>query len=76
MALIHGSQVKIFALSANKELGEEIPMPITFSEFTTQKRLGRNIDAFLFDDLDSCLSIYAHNGPIKTGVFEKTDEGE
>lgn len=37
MALIHGSQVKIFALSANKELGEEIAeyLGLTLSECST-----------------------------------------
>ena len=54
MALIHGSQVKIFALSANKELGEEIAeyLGLTLSECSTVRFADGEIMVDIKESLD------------------------
>lgn len=56
------------------DIGESIPMPITFSEFVDGRFYAPNIEAFLFDNLDGCLEAYSHGVPIDSAVFEARGE--
>lgn len=53
-----------------RKMGKHIPMPMTFGDFLQGRFAAEHINAFLIDDLDSCLEIYSHNVPIDTVVFE------
>lgn len=53
-----------------RKMGIHIPMPMTFGDFLRGRFAAEHINAFLIDDLDSCLAIYAQNVPIDTVVFE------
>lgn len=53
-----------------RKMGKNIPVPMTFGDFLQGRFAAEHIDAFLIDDLDSCLEIYSHNVPIDTVVFE------
>lgn len=58
--------------------GIYIPFPITFKEFCRGEFYGRNVDAFLFDDLDDSLKEMAMGVPIETVVIEgdETNTGD
>lgn len=53
-----------------RKMGIHIPMPMTFGDFLKGRFAAEHIDAFLIDDLDSCLANYSWNVPIDTVVFE------
>lgn len=58
--------------------GINIPFPITFKEFCRGEFCGRNVDAFLFDDLDASLKEMAMWVPIEAVVIEgdETNTGD
>ena len=56
------------------ELGFEIPNPITFREFVDGMFYGKNIDAFLFDNLDAALESFARGVLVDAVVFKKCEE--
>lgn len=57
-----------------RKMGKHIPMPMTFRDFLQGRFAAEHINAFLIDDLDQCLAIYAQNVPIDTVVFERRAE--
>ena len=63
-----------YIFQKSKELGENIPLPICISEFCTGRFNNRHVDAFLFDDLDSCLRVLAKGVPIDSVVFEEAED--
>ena len=52
-------------------MGIHIPMPITFEEFVKKRWCGRYIQAFLFDNLDICLSNVARGISIRAVSMER-----
>lgn len=55
-----------------------IPFPITFKEFCRGEFCGKNVEAFLFDDLDASLKEMAMWAPIEAVVIEgnETNTGD
>lgn len=52
-----------------KELGLDIPMPITFDDFVNGKFDRRHVERFYFDELQMSLTAYAREVPIDTVVI-------
>ena len=55
------------------KIGANIPMPIDIFDFVEGKFFYRNIDAFLFDDLDCCLRALSKGVPIDSVAFNADD---
>ena len=62
-----------YVLKKSMDMGLNIPMPISFREFVDGRFYSKYIDAFLFDNLDSSLQIYARGVPVTSVVFEAND---
>lgn len=58
-----------FTFSMAREMGMNIPMPITFKEFAEGRAYFRNVDAFLIDNLEFVLSSMARGVPIAEVVL-------
>jgi hypothetical protein len=56
-----------------KEMGLNIPYPLTIEEFIDRKYYGKNIKGFIFDDLDTSLQIITH-AHIETIILNQSGE--
>ena len=56
-----------------KEMGIDIPNPITFKDFVNGRFYAPHIDAFLFDNLDLCLMGCSKGALIDSVVFERNE---
>ena len=52
-----------------RNMGLEIPMPITFSDFVAGKFYPKNVNNFYFDELQISLEVMANGVPIDTAII-------
>ena len=74
LIVVPTAQMANYVWKMAKEMGISIPYPITFEQFADGMFYGKNIDAFLFDDLDGSLKIMARGVSVDAVVFEKEDK--